>query len=79
MNQVSEEQRPPSLWLVLAMPVSLAVTVLALGLGLLIGVGIGVGRPRPPNRTGGFPACGSPVGGFFIETVSLLARPCEAR
>src|SRR6202035_1651800 len=29
--------------------------------------------------TGGFPAYGSPVGGFFIETVSLLAKPCEAR
>lgn len=30
--------------------------------------------PLPPNRTGGFPAYGSPVGGFSIETVSLLAR-----
>src|SRR5262249_17754874 len=46
---------------------------------LLIGVGIGFRRPRPPNRTSGFPAYGSPVGGFFIETVSLIARPCEAR
>ena len=45
----------------------------------LIGVGIGFRRPRPPNRTGGFPAYGSPVGGFFIETVSLIARRCEAR
>src|SRR5215813_11902965 len=45
----------------------------------LIGVGIGLHRPRPPNRTGGFLAYGSPVGGFFIETVSLIARPCEAR
>src|SRR5208282_925779 len=46
---------------------------------LLIGVGIGVRRPLPPNRTGGFPAYGSPVGGFFIETVSPITRPCEAR
>src|SRR5437868_4300491 len=45
----------------------------------MIGVGIGLHRPRPPNRTGGFPAYGSPVGGFFIETVSLIARPCETR
>src|SRR5712692_2796794 len=45
----------------------------------MIGVGIGLHRPRPPNRTGGFLAYGSPVGGFFIETVSLIARPCEAR
>ena len=46
---------------------------------LLIGVGIGFRRPLPPNRTGGFPAYGSPVGGFFIETVSPITRPCEAR
>ena len=45
----------------------------------VIGVGIGATRPRPPNRTGGFPAYGSPVGGFFIETVSLLAGPGETR
>ena len=44
-----------------------------------IGVGIGFRRPRPPNRTGGFPAYGSPVGGFFIETVSQFARPHEVR
>ena len=44
-----------------------------------IGVGIGFRRPLPPNRTGGFPAYGSPVGGFFIETVSRITRPCEAR
>ena len=44
-----------------------------------IGVGIGLRRPRPPNRTGGFPAYGSPVDGFCIETASLLVRPCEAR
>src|SRR5580658_1354683 len=47
--------------------------------GAMIGVGIGLRRPRPPNRTGGFPAYGSPVGGFFIEAVSQLAKPCEAR
>jgi hypothetical protein len=44
-----------------------------------IGVGIGFHRPRPPNRTGGFPAYGSPVGGFFIETVSRFARLRRAR
>src|SRR5208337_2940075 len=31
------------------------------------------------NRTRGFPAYGSPVGGFFIETVSPMPGPCEAR
>src|SRR5271157_488684 len=45
----------------------------------VIGVGIGFRRPLPPNRTGGFLAYGSPVGGFFIETVSPITRPCEAR
>ncbi|MDR3469845.1 MAG: hypothetical protein P4M07_28280, partial [Xanthobacteraceae bacterium] len=44
-----------------------------------IGVGIGFRRPRPPNRTGGFPAYGSPVGSFFIETVSLFAMLREVR
>ena len=45
----------------------------------MIGVGIGFRRPLPPNRTGGFPAYGSPVGGFFIEAVSLLARLLQVR
>ena len=35
--------------------------------------------PRPPNRTCGFPAYGSPVGGFLIGSVSRSARPCEVR
>jgi hypothetical protein len=39
----------------------------------------GFGPPRPPNRTGGFPAYGSPVGGFLIGSVSRSARPCEVR
>jgi LysR family glycine cleavage system transcriptional activator len=36
----------------------------------MIGVGKGFRPPRPPNRTGGFPAYGSPVGGFCIESGS---------
>jgi glycosyltransferase involved in cell wall biosynthesis len=39
----------------------------------------GSSPPLPPNRTGGFPAYGSPVGGFFIETVSRSARLCRVR
>src|SRR5919198_49288 len=46
---------------------------------LVIGVGKGVRPPRPPNRTGGFPASGSPVGGFFIETVSQRPKLCVVR
>src|SRR5215831_1790046 len=33
---------------------------------LLIGVGKGSRPPRPPNRAGGSPAHGSPVGSFLI-------------
>ena len=42
-----------------------------------IGVGTAhwLAPPLPPNRTGGFPASGSPVGGFLIEIdVPLLGR-----
>src|SRR5271170_5754867 len=44
--------------------------------GGVIGVGKAFTPPLPPNRTGGFPAYGSPVDGFLIGTVSLAARPC---
>ncbi len=40
-----------------------------------IEVGKGFRPPRPPNRTGGFSAYGSPVGGFHIGSV-LLATGC---
>src|SRR5271156_4491740 len=43
--------------------------------GRLIGVGKAFAPPLPPNRTGGFPAYGSPVDGFLTGTVSLSARP----
>src|SRR5215831_16854586 len=36
------------------------------GEGSLIGVGKGSRPPRPPNRAGGSPAHGSPVGSFLI-------------
>lgn len=40
MTGEGEQQGPPSLWLVLAMPVSLALTAFALGFGLLIALGL---------------------------------------
>lgn len=43
------ERQPPSLWLVLAMPVSLALTALALVFGLLIGVGLDEGSKSAPT------------------------------
>src|SRR4051794_4737107 len=45
-------------------------------------VSIGVGKalpPLPPNRTGGFPAYGSPVSGSHIGSVSHSDGPCLAR
>jgi mono/diheme cytochrome c family protein len=42
------EKGLPSLWLVLAMPVSLAVTALALMLGLLVAIGLDEGSEAAP-------------------------------
>ena len=43
---------------------------------LPIGVGNGFRRPRPPNRACGFPAHGSPVGGFLIG-IGTLHMNCD--
>jgi mono/diheme cytochrome c family protein len=54
MSDGPEEQRLPSLWLVLAMPVSLAVTALALTIGLLVAFGLdegGEAAPTAPTTT----------------------------
>jgi mono/diheme cytochrome c family protein len=40
MSEGGDQRKPPSLWLVLALPVSLAITVLALGFGLLSALAI---------------------------------------
>lgn len=45
----SDEKEPPSLWLVLAMPVSLAVTALALMFGLLVAIGLDEGSEAGPT------------------------------
>ena len=53
----------------------------------MIGVGRAVWRlPLPPNRTGGFPAYGSPVGGYLREgwqaaawAVAKENSPCLAK
>lgn len=50
MSESEGQRKPPSLWLVLALPVSLAVTVLALGFGLLSALAIddeGSGEATP--------------------------------
>lgn len=53
MNEPAEpqEQSPPSMALVLAMPVSLAITVLALLFGLLVTVGYDEGGEATPTTT----------------------------
>lgn len=43
------QQSPPSLWLVLAMPVSLVLTVFALGFGLIIAIGLEEGGEATPT------------------------------
>jgi cytochrome c oxidase subunit I len=43
------QKGPPSLWLVLAMPVSLALTALALMLGLLVALGLDEGSEAGPT------------------------------
>lgn len=45
------QQSPPSLWLVLAMPVSLVITVFALGFGLIIALGLEEGGEATPIAT----------------------------
>jgi len=45
------QQSPPSLWLVLAMPVSLVITVFALGFGLIIAIGLEEGGEATPTIT----------------------------
>ena len=39
----------------------------------------GSSPPRPPNRAGGFPAHGSPVGGFLIGAVPQMGRRYKER
>jgi mono/diheme cytochrome c family protein len=46
-----EQQSPPSLWLVLALPVSLVITVFALGFGLIIAIGLEEGGEATPTTT----------------------------
>ena len=51
MSVEGERQGPPSLWLVLAMPVSLVVTVFALGFGLILALGLEEGGEATPTTT----------------------------
>src|ERR1017187_5555682 len=51
--------------------------------GLQAGLSIGVGRafrlPLPPNRTCGFPASGSPVGGSPLQGLTALSSAVNMR
>jgi len=51
VNDENGQQSPPSLWLVLAMPVSLVITVFALGFGLIIALGLEEGGEATPTIT----------------------------
>lgn len=50
-NDEGGQQSPPSLWLVLALPVSLAITVFALGFGLILALGLEEGGEATPTIT----------------------------
>lgn len=58
MTETEGSKKPPSLWLVLALPASLAITVLALGFGLLSALAIdeGSGGEATPTETQPSPA-----------------------
>jgi cytochrome c6 len=51
MSENGEQRKPPSLWLVLALPVSLAITVFALGFGLLAALAVDEGGEAAPTTT----------------------------
>jgi mono/diheme cytochrome c family protein len=51
VNGEGGDKSLPSLWLVLAMPVSLVITVFALGFGLIIAVGLEEGGEATPTIT----------------------------
>jgi mono/diheme cytochrome c family protein len=50
-DEQQPQGRPPSLWLVLAMPVSLVLTVFALGFGLLVALELEDGAEATPTTT----------------------------
>jgi mono/diheme cytochrome c family protein len=50
-EQPEPQGKPPSLWLVLAMPVSLVLTVFALGFGLLVALELEEGGEATPTTT----------------------------
>jgi mono/diheme cytochrome c family protein len=50
-DEQQPQGRPPSLWLVLAMPVSLVLTVFALGFGLLVALELEDGAEATPMTT----------------------------
>jgi cytochrome c6 len=49
MSENDEQRKPPSLWLVLALPVSLVITVFALGFGLLAALAVDEGGEATPT------------------------------
>ena len=70
MSTNGEEQRLPSLWLVLAMPVSLVLTVFALGFGLLVALGLDEGGEATPPTTETQP------GGNEVGAAAFASQGC---
>jgi mono/diheme cytochrome c family protein len=66
-DEQSRSQEPPSLWLVLALPVSLVLTVFALGFGLLVALELEEGGEATPTTETTAPA-GNEEGAAVFES-----------
>lgn len=51
MSENGERQKPPSLWLILALPVSVVISVFALGFGLLAALAVDGESDAAPTTT----------------------------
>jgi mono/diheme cytochrome c family protein len=67
-DEQPRSQEPPSLWLVLALPVSLVLTVFALGFGLLVALELEEGGEATPTTTETTAPAGNEEGAAVFES-----------
>jgi mono/diheme cytochrome c family protein len=67
-DEQPRSQEPPSLWLVLALPVSLVLTVFALGFGLLVALELEEGGEATPTTTETTAPVGNEEGAAVFES-----------
>ena len=68
MSDERAASTPPSLWLTLAMPVSLVITVFALGFGLLVALGLDEGGASTSTTTETQPPATAAGAAVFAST-----------